>query len=145
MVISVIPMNMDHLKQIAPILLTDFDDFWSPSTLALELRNPNTYYLVVLEGEEVIGFGGIWQVLTEFHLNNIVVKKTKRNQGIGTLLLHNFVMLAKEKGAESLTLEVNENNKYAIQLYQSAGFTTVGRRSKYYHHKEDAIIMTKFF
>ena len=145
MEINVTSMSMKHLEQIAPILLTDFDDFWTLSTLALELRNPNTYYLVALEGEEIVGFGGIWQVLTEFHLNNIVVKKTKRNQGIGTILLQHFVVLAKEKGAESLTLEVNENNKYAIQLYQTAGYTTMGRRSKYYHHQEDAIIMTKFF
>ena len=77
MEINVTSMSMKHLEQIAPILLTDFDDFWTLSTLALELLNPNTYYLVALEGEEIVGFGGIWQVLTEFHLNNIVVKKNK--------------------------------------------------------------------
>ena len=34
MEINVTSMSMKHLEQIAPILLTDFDDFWTLSTLA---------------------------------------------------------------------------------------------------------------
>ena len=53
--------------------------------------------------------------------------------------------MTKEAGKDSISLEVNEVNKPAINLYDKYGFEIVGRRKKYYDGKYDAIIMTKFF
>ena len=44
---------------------------------------------------------------------------------------------------EYTTLEVNENNLPAINLYLKYGFKNVGFRKKYYKNRDSAIIMTK--
>ena len=40
-----------------------------------------------------------------------------------------------------ITLEVNENNQYAIKLYKKFNFKEIGQRKKYYNGKDTAIIM----
>ena len=46
---------------------------------------------------------------------------------------------------KDISLEVNEENDAAINLYKKAGFEEVGIRKKYYNGKNNAIIMTKKF
>ena len=73
---------------------------------------------------------------------NIVVKKSKRNEGIGSKLLNKILEIAAAKNAKTITLEVNEKNLPAIKLYQKFGFEKVGLRKKYYYNTENAIIMS---
>ena len=40
----------------------------------------------------------------------------------------------------NISLEVNENNESAINLYKKYKFEEVGRRKKYYNKKDDAIL-----
>lgn len=145
MEINISPMTIKDLEEIAPILLSDFDDFWTISTLALEINNPNTIYIVAKSNDEIVGFAGIWQILDEIHLNNIVVKKSKRNLGIGTYLLNSLIKLSTKKNATVLTLEVNQDNYSAIHLYEKSGFKVVGCRKNYYPNQKDAILMSLFF
>ena len=58
---------------------------------------------------------------------NIVVKKDKRHQGIGQILLQELFKLAKENGLVKINLEVNINNTPAIKLYEKNGFEIVGK------------------
>ena len=53
--------------------------------------------------------------------------------------------MADSENKDTISLEVNEINEPAINLYKKAGFEIVGKRKKYYDGKNDAIIMTKFF
>ena len=76
---------------------------------------------------------------------NIVVRKSYRNQGIGQELLEELLHLAKETDLKICNLEVNENNLSAIHLYEKNGFVVIGRRPKYYHNIDDAILMQKVF
>lgn len=73
---------------------------------------------------------------------NIVVKKNKRNLGIGSQLLEEILQLAQKLNVKTITLEVNEKNEPAIKLYQKYGFEKIGLRKKYYNNQDDAIIMT---
>lgn len=73
---------------------------------------------------------------------NIVVRKDKRKEGIGSKLLQEILEIAKGWKAQSITLEVNEKNIPAIKLYQKFGFEQVGLRKKYYHNTDNAIIMS---
>lgn len=50
-----------------------------------------------------------------------------------------------KKTTLSITLEVNESNLPAIELYKKLGFKTLGKRKKYYNNTHDAYIMTKYF
>ena len=141
--IEIQKMKQEHLEQIQDILLTDFDEFWNAGVLKNELGNPLSIYIVALNQGEVVGYAGLWQPDDEGHVTNIVTKKDKRGNNIGTLMLEEIIKIAKSKDMKSITLEVNVNNKIAINLYKKYDFKEVGVRPKYYNNIDDAIIMTK--
>ena len=64
---------------------------------------------------------------------------------IGSTLLQKLIDTAQYQNFKSITLEVNENNLPAINLYSKFLFKKLGIRKKYYNNKDNAIIMTKFF
>ena len=89
-----------------------------------------------------MGFAGILKIIDEVNIMNIVVRKDKRNEGIGSKLLDEIFKIAKQQKAQSITLEVNENNLPAIKLYQKFSFEQVGLRKKYYRNTDNAVIMS---
>ena len=99
--------------------------------------------IIAVKNGEIVGFAGIWYSVDDAHITNIVVRKSYRNKGIGSLLLEKLIELAKPK--TSLTLEVNTKNEIAQKLYLKYGFKNLGIRKKYYDGIEDAYIMTLYF
>lgn len=138
-------MQLSDLDTLKDTLYTDFDDFWNISTLRLELQNPNSHYFVAKQDNEIVGFAGIWLCVDDIHITNIVTKQSKRHQGIGSLLLQTLINFSKNTKKLSLTLEVNENNQNAIDLYEKYNFKKIGIRKNYYRQNENAIIMTLYF
>ena len=58
-------------------------------------------------------------------------------------MLIKAIELAKELGAQVITLEVRISNTVPQALYEKYGFQRVGSRRAYYSdNKEDALIMT---
>lgn len=143
--IEICKMSFEHLNKLSDTLLTDFDDFWTFTTLKNELDNPNSQYFVALLNNEIVGFAGIWNVLDEMHITNIVTKKTYRHIGIASKLLEKLIETSKEKNVKFLTLEVKDTNIYAIKLYEKYNFKKVGLRKNYYGQNKNAIIMTLYF
>ena len=140
--IEVYKMSLTDLESIKEILVSDFDDFWNYSILKDELSSTNSYYLVAKSDNEILGFAGIKYVLNDADIMNIVVKKSKRKSGIGSLLLKNIIELCKKLNVSTLFLEVNEKNLPAISLYKKFGFEEVGFRKNYYK-ENNAIVMKK--
>lgn len=134
-------MNLQDLGDIKDCLLTDFDDFWSYNILKQELENGKSKYFVAKQENEIVGFAGVMLVIDEVNIMNIVVRKNKRNLGIGSLLLEEIIRFSKIHSAASITLEVNEKNIPAIKLYKKYGFKQVGLRKKYYNNEDNAILM----
>lgn len=131
------------LSLIKDILIDDFDDFWTYDVLQEELNNPNSEYFVAKLENNILGFAGIWKAVDDVHITDIVVKKSNRQTGIGSKLLEKLIQTAKSQNFNSITLEVNEHNQPAINLYLKYAFKNVGFRKKYYNNKDNAIIMTK--
>ena len=138
-------MTLEDLKLLKDNLTTDFDDFWSYEILQNELNNPNSEYFIAKQDNEILGFAGIWKSIDDVHITDIVVKKIYRKKHIGSALLQKLIDTAKEQNFKSITLEVNENNLPAINLYTKFLFKQLGIRKKYYKNKDNAIIMTKYF
>lgn len=138
-------MTLEDFKNIKDNLQSDFDEFWTPNILKSELESENSRYIVAKENDKIVGFAGIWISPVDVEITNIVTKKTERKKGIGSLLLEKLIKMAKETGRNNISLEVNENNIAAESLYEKYGFKIVGIRKKYYHGKDNAIIMTKYF
>ena len=138
-------MNVQDLEDIKDCLLTDFDNFWSYNILKQELENGKSKYFVAKQENEIVGFAGILLIIDQVNIMNIVVKKDKRNFGIGSLLLEEIIRYSKIHNATSITLEVNEKNIPAIKLYKKYGFKQVGLRRKYYNNEDNAILMDLVF
>lgn len=135
------PEDLQILKQN---LTTEFDEFWSYSILETEVNNENTTYIVAKQNNEIVGFAGILTILDEANIMNIVTKKNKRHSGIGSLLLSELINISKKKNLKSITLEVNENNISAMNLYTKFNFEKVGERKKYYNNTDTALLMTLY-
>lgn len=138
-------MNLQDLENIKGCLLTDFDNFWSYNILKQELENGKSKYFVAKQENEIVGFAGILLIIDQVNIMNIVVKKDKRNFGIGSSLLEEIIRYSKIHNATSITLEVNEKNIPAIKLYKKYGFKQVGLRRKYYNNEDNAILMDLVF
>lgn len=133
-------MTLDDLSIISNNL-NNFDNFWTVGIFEDELNNSNCHYIIALENEEIIGFGGISVVLDEASVNNIAVREDKRNRKIGTRILENLIDISKSLNCSSITLEVNTENLPAIKLYENFGFKKLGIRKNYYRGITDAYIM----
>lgn len=137
-------MTLKDLEQMEDTLYSDFDNFWSYNILKQELENTNTTYIIAKENKSVVGFAGISICLDEATLNNIVVKKSCRNRGIGGELLEALIEICGDLNIKTFTLEVDTMNEHAIHLYEKFGFKNLGIRKKYYNNSHDAYIMTKY-
>ena len=137
-------MDQTHVSQIAELERICFSDPWSVSAFEYELKNPLSVWLVAAEGDQVAGYVGSQTVIDESDMMNIAVAPAYRRQGIAEKLISMLIVQLKERGSNSLTLEVRASNIPAIGLYQKLGFSQVGRRPNYYRNpKEDALILRK--
>lgn len=73
---------------------------------------------------------------------NLGVALAARRRGIGRALVRTLLEEFVRRGVVSAFLEVRESNFPAQQLYESFGFTEVGRRPRYYQRPlEDAVVL----
>ena len=143
--VRIVPMNADHLDEIAELERICFSTPWSRNMLAEELDNACSAFLVAEDDAgKVAGYAGLQVILDEGYITNVAVRPECRRNGIAGKLLQVFLDFGQANHLAFLTLEVRASNYDAIALYGSRGFRSVGRRKNYYEHpKEDAIIMTK--
>lgn len=137
-------MDNCHVAQVAALEKQCFSEPWSESSVASELSNPLSAWLVAMDGDALAGYVGSQSVMGESDMMNIAVDAHYRRQGIAQALVEALVVQLKEKGSHSLTLEVRISNQPAIALYEKLGFAQVGKRPNYYRNpKEDALILRK--
>ena len=138
------PMKKDHVAQIAGLEKQCFGDPWSEGSIASELDNPLSLWLVAEQDGAVCGYVGSQTVLDETDMMNIAVRPDCRRQGIAAALIEELVSRLKERGSHILRLEVRQSNAPAIALYETMGFTQLGLRKNYYRNpKENALILGK--
>ena len=141
---NIIPMEQQHVAQVAELERLCFSDPWSEKSISEELSNPLSVWLVFAEGNQVLGYVGSQTVLGETDMMNIAVSPAHRRQGIGEALITALMEQLKERESHCLSLEVRSSNAAAIALYEKMGFRQVGRRPNYYRNpREDALILRK--
>lgn len=138
-------MKKEHLPRIAALEETCFSAPWSEAALCGALENPAYTLLAVVEGEILLGYGGMYTVAGESSVTNIAVFPEHRRRGAGRALVQGLLHAAREQGADFLTLEVRVSNAGARALYESEGFQNMGVRPRFYEKpEEDAAIYTCF-
>lgn len=116
---------------------------WSLGTLK---NNQGDRYLnlKLIENNQIIGFAICQTVLDEANLFNIAILPNYQGCGFGKLLLGELIFQLKERGVQTLWLEVRESNP-ARFLYEKVGFNEVDIRKNYYPKpsggRENAVVM----
>ena len=138
-------MCPEHVAAVAELEKICFGtEAWSEKSVASELTNALSLWLVALDGDRVAGYVGSQTVLGETDMMNIATHPDYRKKGIGTSLINALIDVLAEQGSHSLMLEVRASNDPAISVYKKLGFDEIGRRKNYYRNpKEDALILRK--
>lgn len=93
--------------------------------------------------DEILGYASADMIVDYAHILNITVKEEYRRKGIAKALLEKIETGAKKADLSSATLEVNENNAPAIEMYKKGGYIVKGKRPLFYENKYTALIMWK--
>ena len=109
-----------------------FGEAWTRSQCAGILPMLGVSLVVARDGDKIVGFSLARSVADESELLLLAVLPSRHREGIGCLLLDNFVARSRSKGVTRVHLEDRDVNP-AIEMYRAAGFQTVGRRRNYYH------------
>lgn len=121
------------------------EQIWSAGEIASLLQGSGVHVMVVSEKSRSIGFLMWRQVGDEAEILIICILPAHRTKGVASQLLQKFYGKIQGNGVRQIFLEVNENNRAALILYEKNGFETVGRRKDYYgdrgDQKQDALIM----
>ena len=117
---------------------------WTAQGYQREIDSPNSTLLILnlVDNEftkkpKMIGMACLWSILEEAHITLLAIHPDYRQQGFGTLLLLCLLRDAIARNLSWATLEVNDNNKKAINLYKKFGFEVAGKRKGYYKSTDD--------
>ena len=143
--LEIIRASKEHIDGIYETEIDSFSMPWSKEHLRRDMfDNHLSIYIVALYDGKVVGYAGMWHVVTEGHITNLAVKSEYRGQGIGSMLVRKIIEIADEKDMHGITLECRISNTTAQHLYKKHGFKHEGLRKHYYSDtKEDAVIMWK--
>ncbi len=121
--------------------------FWSLQSYQEEFHRESSDLLGLwavppFQHPPLLAVGCAWTILDEAHIILMAVHPHYRRQGFGVGMLLKLLDLARNRGMKYATLEVRASNEAAIALYTKLGFTSVGKRPKYYaDNDEDALVM----
>ena len=137
-------MKREDVPQIAELERCCFSDPWSEASVASELENELSLWMVEETDGVVRGYIGSQSVPPDCDIMNLAVAPNERRQHLGRQLLRSLLDALQERGIERVFLEVRPSNLPARTLYEAFGFRQVGVRKQYYvNPTEDALILRK--
>jgi len=120
------------------------NDAWSEDVMLSEVVASHTFYVVVIEEDQVVGYAGLSKLpgSNQADIQTIATKPSVRGKGFGRALMNTLTSKAKELGATEIFLEVRADNTVAQKLYNVFGFKKIGVRKNYYQPDNvDAFVM----
>lgn len=127
-------VNDEYLIFIIDMLQKEFNVKYSKNEYSKE-------YVYVLNNQAV-GFIIYEYIYDRIELDYIYVLPDKRKAGIASKLMAQMVDFASRVNSLNITLEVNENNRVAIRLYENFDFKICATRDRYYKN-ESAYLMIR--
>lgn len=144
--VTICPMTEDDLDQVLGIESASFPHPWSRTHFQDELKSSHSFPFSAFDGTgRLVGYICPMIILDEGHILDVAVHLDFRGHGLGKMLVEKALAICHERGAEFVSLEVRPSNIDAISLYRRLGFIETGRRRRYYHDGEDAILMEYIF
>ena len=142
MQITIRKLKESDIAELAKIERESFSRPWSEESFRELLTLDYARYLVAEADGEIAGSAGMRVVYGEGDIDNVVVDRKYRGNGIAKALISELIALGESEGIKEFTLEVRVSNAAAIRVYENAGFTSAGVRPRFYEDPvEDALIM----
>lgn len=135
--VRLVPGRSTDLPAVMAIMTTAFEakfgEAWTRSQCAGILPMTGVSLMLAQDSgrRPPIGFSLFRTVAGEAELLLLAVAPDYQGNGIGRLLLEQFVECGRASGATRVHLEVRDGNP-AVQMYRLAGFKPAGRRPNYY-------------
>jgi [ribosomal protein S18]-alanine N-acetyltransferase len=112
---------------LAALHAASFADAWDEASIRATLSAPGTFAFHHPDGFVLARIaGGEAEILT------LAVAPKARGKGLGHALLRAAIDEAERAGAQTMFLEVGNDNPAALALYARLGFVNVGTRKGYY-------------
>ena len=131
-----VEMQPHDLDFAADIHSEAFDRAWSGDEFASLLSQSGGFGFVARRvgapQEAPAGFVLARLIAGEAEILSIAVSRKYRGRGTGRLLMDRVLQHLHRERAETLFLEVDEENHAALALYKRLRFAEVGRRPAYY-------------
>lgn len=122
-----------------------FGTVWNEKEIGELFNNQNTVVAIAEEQGNTLGFVIFRLVIDSAEIITIAVTPKSRGQGLGSKLLKKMLENLKEEKAQTVHLEVAEDEGDVIRFYHKHGFQQINVRKAYYQRKNsyvDALCMS---
>ena len=120
------------------------NDLLSSFNSVIDLDSNPFYKCLVYDDGTIKGCLVFEQIYERIELDYIIVNNNYRRYGIASKLLEFLIEYSKSNCISNITLEVNESNIAALNLYKKYGFGIVSSRKNYYKNKNAILMIRKF-
>ncbi len=127
------PMNFDDIPAVHEIDVAAFEPLWQNSRSGLEMAFRQATLATVAEGPDgLIGYQISTSSPVGGHLARLAVYPEFQGKGVGYQLVHDLLKQFLRRGAQSVTVNTQFNNKTSLSLYKKAGFRLTGEEYPIY-------------
>lgn len=109
----------------------------------IQYNNEFTRYIGFFLNGVIIGYLVYEDLYDRYEVDYVFVKTAFRRKNVGSNMMNFLVNKFKKAKYKNITLEVSENNKIAIRLYEKYGFETVAVRKNYYPDSDGLLMEYK--
>lgn len=131
------------LPQLLELERSCYGQPWGEVQFRAELAASHAHLDLCFVAGTLAGYHCWWLLQGELEVLNLATAPDFRRRGIAAGLLEAALATAQNAGLERALLEVRAGNTGAIALYRRFGFREYGRRPRYYHDGEDALLMER--
>ncbi|MDH4121075.1 MAG: GNAT family N-acetyltransferase [Deltaproteobacteria bacterium] len=135
------PAAHKDLEDILRVQRASLSNPWSQELTQGVLRTGKFTVRVAEISGQVVGYAIFHPRDTLSNLDQVAVAPPHRRQGLGRMLVADWLAQAKSQGFVRYSLQVNPSNQAAQNLYLQAGFRFHRQLPAYYPNQEDAIEM----
>jgi [ribosomal protein S18]-alanine N-acetyltransferase len=143
---QIVPVSADTLGEAARLHALSFpEEAWNAEDFSgiLAMAGASGHFIYGAAEGAAAGFLFDTMLGTAGEIVTLGVAPERRRQGAARALIDDLLRRARAQGVASLTLEVADDNRAALALYQAFGFEQVGFRPRYYHRADGREIDAK--
>jgi ribosomal-protein-alanine N-acetyltransferase len=136
--ITIRPMNLDDLAAVEKVDENSFTPVWQNSIDSLELAFRQAAIATVAEDQgKLVGYQISTATPLGGHLARLAVQPRSQGKGIGYALVYDLLSQFERRGARTVTVNTQQDNRASLSLYQKAGFRFTGEEYPVYQFSFD--------